>query len=159
MNVKERIERELKRLPAKLADGGVHRLHLDTENGRLVCLVTAVDGLACSLDSIVVSSERTAATSIGEMKRRGEHLVARLSYLMEPLDVIEVDEHLQVVQLRSSPPHREEGAIRYYELELRPGEYSLRRYRKQPQCSREAIPITVTREVFRRLVTDFASVA
>lgn len=158
MTLKTRIECELEQLRSDQTVGQVRSLHLETENGRLACLVTAVDALACSFDSIVVSSELTADASIDQLRWIGERLVERLGYLMEPLDVIEVDEQLRVVQLRSRPPQRKDRSISYYELEIQPGESRLRRYEKRPGRSRETIPVTVTREVFHRLAADFASV-
>lgn len=159
MTAISKIERELDRIPSELTEGEIRSVCLETDNGRLACLITAADALACSFDSIVLSSEQTADASVDQLRRMGERLAARLGYLMEPLDVIEVDEQLRVIQLRSRPPHREDDSISYYELEIRPGESRLRRYEKRPECSREAIPFTVTREVFRRLADDFASAA
>lgn len=159
MTEKSEIKCTLDRIRSELAEGEVRSLLRETETGRLTCSITAVDALACSFDSMTVLSEHAADATVDQLKRTGERLVAKLGYLMEPLDVIEVDELSRVVQLRSRPPHREDESIRYYELELRPGEGRLRRYEKRPGCLREAIPITVTREVFRRLVDDLASTA
>jgi len=139
------------------AEGETQRVDLETDNGRLACEITAVDALACSFDTIVFVSEQTADVSIGQLKEMAKNLSARLGYLMEPLDVIEVDEQLRIVQLRSRPPHRDDESIGYYELKIRPGQSRLCRYEKQPERPRESIPITVTREVFGRLAEDLCS--
>ena len=158
MTLNERIERELDRLVSEWAEGKTQRLDVETDNGRLACEITAVDALACSVDTVVFTSEQTADASISQLKEMAESLIARLGYLMEPLEVIEVDEQLRIVQLRSHPPHREDESIGYYELKVCPGQARLCRYEKKSERSREAVPITVTREVFRRLADDLCSV-
>jgi hypothetical protein len=59
--------------------------------------------------------------------------------------------------MRSSPPQRDDNGTRYYELLVRRGgELSLRRFEKQPGTVRQLVAAHVTREVFLRLVDDFA---
>ena len=61
-----------------------------------------------------------------------------------------------VVQLRSSPPQRDDDGRSYYELLVRKGgEIALQRYRKEIGDARQPIAATVTREVLLRLVVDF----
>ncbi|MBC8877192.1 MAG: hypothetical protein H8E44_47795 [Planctomycetes bacterium] len=158
MTLKQKIDRELNRLMSEWAEGKTQRLDLETDSGRLACEITAVDALACSFDTIDFVSEQTADASIGQLREMAESLSVKLGYLLEPLDVIEVDEQWRIVQLRSRPPHRDDESIGYYELEIRPGQSRLRRYEKHPERPREAIPITVTREVFGRLAEDLCSV-
>jgi len=157
MTLKQQIDRKLDRLMSEWAEGETQPLDLETDSGRLACEITAVDALACSFDTIIFVSEQTEGASIGQLKEMAESLSARLGYLMEPLDVIEVDEQLRIIQLRSRPPHRDDESIGYYELEIRPGQVRLRRYEKHPERPREAIPITITREVFGRLAEDLCS--
>ena len=88
----------------------------------------------------------------------GEKLAARLTYLLEPIRPIEFDREQSVLQLRSSPPDRDEDSTSYYELVARrDGTLSLCRYAKKPGDVRRTIPVNVTREVFFRLVSDFSS--
>ena len=95
-----------------------------------------------------------------ELARLGEKLSARLTYLLEPISPIEIDREGCVLQMRSNPPQRNDDQTTYYELTLRRGgAFSLSRYSKAFGDARQAIPATVTREVFLRLVADFSAVA
>jgi hypothetical protein len=121
--------------------------------------LTALESLACAFERLDVRNRAWAGKPIGEIKRVAEELAARLTYLLEAIRPIEVDPEQCVVQLRSSPPRREEDKSSYYELIVeRSGSLSLRRYEKQSGDVRRQVPMLLTREVFRRLVGDFATV-
>jgi hypothetical protein len=78
---------------------------------------------------------------------------------MEPISPIELDAAACVVQLRSTPPQKDDDGRSYYELMVRRGgEISLRRFRKEPGMSRQPIAANMTREVLLRLVGDFCAV-
>ena len=71
---------------------------------------------------------------------------------------IEIDHDQCVVQLRSNPPQKDETGTSYYELHVAGGGLlSLCRYVKEPGAPRRPIAAQVTREVFLRLVADFAA--
>ena len=54
--------------------------------------------------------------SAEELKRLGETLASRLTYLLEPIGAVEFDPEGCVVQLRSIPPHKDDDKSSYYEL-------------------------------------------
>jgi hypothetical protein len=121
--------------------------------------LTALESLACAFDRLDVRNRAWAGKPIGEIKRIAEDLSGRLTYLLESIRPIETDPEHCVVQLRSSPPRREEDKSSYYELIVeRAGALSLRRYEKPSGEVRRQVPILLTREVFRRLLGDFAAV-
>ena len=91
------------------------------------------------------------------MKQTGQQLAERLSYLLEPVSILEADEKLCIVQMRSGPPHRRESAVQYYEIDIRPERIKLCRYGKMKRRPREIITTNVTREVLQRLIGDFAA--
>jgi hypothetical protein len=130
------------------------------EGGIQVTLeLNALESLACAFDQMRVSNVAWAGKPIGEVKRVAEDLAGRLTYLLEPIRPIETDVEQCVVQMRSNPPRREEDKSSYYELIVeRAGSLSLRRFEKQFGEVRRQVPILLTREVFRRLLTDFAAV-
>jgi hypothetical protein len=135
---------------------------LDLEEGmqRLECDFTALDSLACALSRFELSTAALAGKTPTELKRLGEQLSAQLTYLLEPINPIEFDAEQCVVQLRSNPPQRDEDRTSYYELVAkRGGSLSLCRYVKAPGSVRENVPMHLTREVFFRLVSDFAAAA
>jgi hypothetical protein len=92
------------------------------------------------------------------VKQVAERLAKQLTYLLEPIRPIETDAEQCVVQMRSSPPRRDEDRSTYYELQVRKGgALSLCRYEKAPGDVRRPIAMQLTREVFRRLLEDFAA--
>ena len=94
-----------------------------------------------------------------DLERIGNDLASRVTYLMEPIRPIEIDADACVVQMRSTPPQKDDDGRSYYELLVRRGgEIALTRYRKEPGTPRQQIPATVTREVLLRLAGDFSAV-
>jgi hypothetical protein len=133
-----------------LVDGGT-RLQAD---------LVALDALALAFDQVTVTRDALATAPIEQLKKLADTLSKRLTYLLEPISPVEVDADQCIVQMRSSPPQRDDNGTRYYELLVRRGgELSLRRFEKQPGNARQSISAQVTREVFLRLVDDFATVS
>ncbi|HZZ27219.1 MAG TPA: hypothetical protein VFE46_04360 [Pirellulales bacterium] len=127
---------------------------------RLSAEIVALDGLALAFEHITVVSDAMASAPIEQLKKVADALSKRLTYLLEPISPIEIDADQCVVQLRSNPPQRDDNGTRYYELLVRRGgEISLRRFQKQPGGARQTVPAQVTREVFLRLIEDFADAA
>ena len=135
---------------------------LDVAEGdqRLRCDLTVVDTLGCAFTRFELRSGKLASASIDQLKKVSEGLAARLTYLLEPIKLIEVDADQCVAQLRSSPPQREPEMTTYYELLVRRGgELTLCRWMKAPASERQSVAAQVTREVFLRLVNDFSTAA
>jgi len=126
---------------------------------RLECHLTALDRLACAFDRFVVVSQALAAAEMPQLARVADALSKRLTYLLEPISPIEVDQQQCIVQMRSNPPSKDAEGTSYYELLIRRGgEMSLVRFRKEAGSVRQIFAAEVTREVFIRLVSDFTSV-
>ncbi len=124
----------------------------------LRCQLSALDKLGCAFQTFEVRNEALATASMDRLKEISEGLSRRLTYLLEPISPIEVDADQCVVQLRSNPPQKDENGTSYYELLVAAGgRLSLRRYTKSPGNPRQPITAQVTREVFLRLVADFAA--
>ena len=158
MNLKTQIDQELGRLAAHGAfAAGPQMLTVDTEAGRFECQIGALDSIGCEFDRLALVTDRLAASSAEELKRLGEALASRLTYLLEPIGVVEFDPEGFVVQLRSIPPHKDDDKSSYYELlAQRGGQLSLSRYEKTPRAPRHVTSASVTREVFCRLAEDFS---
>ena len=157
MNLKEKIDRELDRLAS--AAGTEKRLEIATAGGdRLQCRLIAVDALACSFENFVLLTDKLADATLDEVKKLGEDLSSRLSYLLEPISPIEMDPQGCIVQMRSNPPQKDEEGTSYYELLVqRGGQISLSRYNKTQGSVRQLVPASVTREVIQRLAADFVA--
>lgn len=127
---------------------------------RLEADLVALDALALAFDHVTVTRDTLAAAPIDQLKKLADGLSKRLTYLLEPISPVEVDADQCIVQMRSNPPQRDDNGTRYYELLVRRGGIlSLRRFEKQPGNVRQGVPAQVTREVFLRLVDDFASIS
>lgn len=157
MNVIQQFE-----LAAERAAVGPSPWALDErcESLRFRCDLTAMENLACSFSRFEITNSTWDKAPIGHVKQIAENLAKKLTYLLEPIRPIETDAEQCIVQMRSNPPRRNEDASVYYELHVgRGGVLSLCRYEKHPGDVRRAIPIQVTREVFRHLIADFVAAA
>lgn len=119
-----------------------------------------LDSLGCAFTHCSLENPGLAGADIGQLKALADKLSARLTYLLEPLRTLEIDQDSCTVQMRSHPPHLHDGKITYYELLVQKGVViTLSRFVKESGSSRTIVPAQVTREVFLRLVRDFAAAA
>lgn len=125
------------------------------------CDLLAVETIACAFERLEIVNDRWRSVPLMQMKRIAENLAERLTYLLEPIRTIETDVDTCTIQMRSQPPRKaDDGSRTYYELQVSGGgKLSLCRYAKQPDQTRRLVPVQVTREVFRRLTTDFIEAA
>jgi hypothetical protein len=155
MTLQNQFEREL----LALGDGGPAMVAVSDSPRQLSCDVVERNSLAVSFNQMRLATDELASADGIELERIGKALAGRLTYLMEPIAPIEIDAAACVVQLRSSPPQRDDDGRSYYELVVRSGgEIGLTRYRKENGNARQQIAATVTREVLLRLVGDFCAV-
>jgi hypothetical protein len=90
------------------------------------------------------------------LKEISDDVSARLTYLLEPVGVVELDHAKCVVQMRSNPPQKDDDGTHYYELFVRKGgSISLCRYQAQTGAPRQLVPAILTQEVLVRLAGDF----
>lgn len=133
---------------------GRHNLVFHHEGAAFELDLEKVDELACALHRVQVVP---AATPKSELADRSHAIAERVTGLMEPLRVVEVDTPLGVAQLRSQAPATADADARaYYELLLEAsGRATLRRFRAQADSThREPIPFTLTREALAKLLCD-----
>ena len=114
--------------------------------------------IGCSFQTLGYSTSRLAGASLDELKTISQALTSKLTYLLEPIGMVEADEDRCSVQLRSSPPQKGEDCTSYYELMVRRGgDITLSRYIKKSGQLREIVPAQVTREVLGRLADDLVA--
>jgi len=157
MSLSARIENELDRLASTGAGQG--DLQLQVEEGELHVRFQTVDKLACELEDFRYTDTRLAESSIDDLQQRATQLAKRLSYLLEAISPVEIDNEACVVQMRSNPPEQDEVGSKYYELVVCREEIRLSRYHKSAGQPRQIVPATITREVFLRLATDITTAA
>ena len=154
MSIQTDIERELKRIQAVSGRG---LLQVDADGGRDRGRPV---GRRCHRllvsDAGPIRPTSWPAPSLDELKAISETLTGKLTYLLEPIGVVEADADRCSVQLRSNPPQKGEDGTSYYELMVRRGgDITLSRYSKKPGQLRQIVPAHVTREVLGRLADDF----
>ena len=155
MTLQNQFEQEL----LNSGSGGPATVAVHESPRHLSCDVVEQNSLAVSFDQLRLATDELASADASKLERIGKALAERLTYLMEPIAPIEIDASACVVQLRSSPPQRDDDGRSYYELIVRRGgEIALTRFRKENGGARQQIAATVTREVLLRLVGDFCTV-
>ncbi|AMV39142.1 hypothetical protein [Planctomyces sp. SH-PL62] len=120
--------------------------------------ITSLDSVGVAFDVLeFVASDRKEWTPQA-LSDWGETLSKRLTYLMEPLKVLEIDGGGGIVQLRSETPTARGDVRSYYEIRLdRGGTCRVERYTIDPsQGRRRRTPCHLTREVVERLADDLA---
>jgi len=153
MSIRLDIERELKRIQAVAGRG---LLQVQTVDGRVEADLVAVDAIGCSFQTLAYTTDKLAGASLDQLKVVSESLTAKLTYLLEPIGVVEADSDRCSVQLRSNPPQKNDDGTTYYELMVRKGgDITLSRYSKKSGQLRQIVPAQVTREVLGRLADDF----
>ena len=153
MTIQPDIQRELKRIQAVSGRG---LLQVDCDAGRIEADLLAVDAIGCSFQTLGLTTEKLAGATLDDLKAISEALTAKLTYLLEPIGLVEADADRCSVQLRSNPPQKGDDGTNYYELMVRRGgDITLSRYSKKSGQLRQIIPANVTREVLTRLSEDF----
>jgi hypothetical protein len=105
-----------------------------------------------------VSARRTDGTS-GNVGQQAEEAVRRLSYLQEPLAIIESEGKRARAILRSAVPRQTESGREYNEAVLQGGDsISIRRYRTDSGSRRKTVPSNVSRETLGRLADDLVEI-
>jgi hypothetical protein len=126
---------------------------------RLTLHITALDtvGVACTALEFVTTSR--SEWSSDALKDWGGRLASRVTYLMEPLKVIEIDAEGGEVQIRSQRPTPRADHRGYYEIRLfRQGSLRMERFALDEATRlRRLTSCQLTREVLERLADDIST--
>lgn len=131
---------------------------VESEPNRLSLHLTANGPVGLAFDRLGFVASGRDAWSNDEVKAWGERIAARVTYLMEPLVVLEQDRLDGGVELRSHAPTARGEQRAYYEVRLdRQGHLRLGRVAFD-ETSRVRRPAScqMTREVLERLADDLA---
>lgn len=156
MSIKSQVHTELNRL-ASLAATGPLTLRLDLGDGTLEATLTQIDQLACAFERYSYKVDKLTGATVDQLKDIANTLSKRLSYLLESISPMEIDDEACVIQMRSNPPQKDDDGTRYYELVVARGELTLCRYSRVSNQPRTIVAANVTREVFERLADDFVA--
>lgn len=122
--------------------------------------VRTQEQVGCSLNRLTVRPKRPITW---DPKRTGQAIAKQVTYLLEPLRLIEAVPQWGTVQVRSTQPWRNNGHVEYFEIVAEDegaGQVGLSmcRYRATKGLrGRTPIPINLTWEVLERLLSDLSS--
>jgi hypothetical protein len=151
-------------LVGKLADwrpAGRQTLHVAPEGSGWALTLGAdrADEVGCLVWELAL--RRTTPAPAGEtVKAWADRVARRVTGLLEPLKVVEVDDPRNEALLRSREAARRGDELFYYELLLKgTAEALLRRYRgaAQPNGRREQVAFPLTHEAVAKLVGDLTA--
>jgi hypothetical protein len=126
---------------------------------RLTLQLTASSPLGVECDALEFQADDHPEWSLDDLKGWGDRLAGRLTYLMEPLVILEADPIAGEVALRSRTPTPRQGQRSYYEVRLgRAGTLRLGRVAYDEAARvRRPVPCQLTREALERLVDDLVA--
>jgi hypothetical protein len=125
--------------------------------------VEAYDRYSAGLRQLEVSFDQLSADAsrgADYLRHCAEQITRRLTYLEEPLALLELAAEDKLAQLRSQPPHQEDESLTYWEAliwaEPQP-HLKLARYRWTPgQAEREQVVYPATFATVGRIAQDLA---
>ncbi len=128
---------------------------------RLTLNLTALDTVGVAFTTMEFAATSRPEWGSEALKEWGERLSKRVSYLMEPLKVLEVNDQGGEVQMRSQSPTPRADQRAYYEMRLfRQGTLRMERYAfDETTRHRRQVPCQLTRETLERLADDIAASA
>lgn len=148
----------LERLSEWRPTKGRHDLHVAAQGWRVTATADRSDELGTLLWELTLQRDGSAETDV---QAWANTVAQRVTGLMEPLKVVEVDTGRKEAQLRSETPLQRGDKRYYYELMLSGlGAATLRRYQTVPGNShRDQVTFALTHEVLAKLAGDVAAAA
>ncbi len=126
---------------------------------RLTLHLTALDTVGVAFTALEFAATNRTSWTSEALKSWGDRLSARVTYLMEPLKVLEIDAGGGEVQIRSQNPTPRTEQRGYYEMRLfRNGSLRMERFVfDEATRQRRQTPCQLTLEVLERLADDIAA--
>jgi hypothetical protein len=128
---------------------------------RVTLQLTALDTVGVAFTALEFATTSRPEWSSDALKAWGDRLSSRVTYLLEPLKVLEIDSGGGEVQIRSQSPTPRAERRGYYEVRLfRQGSLRMERFAlDEATRERRPTPCQFTREVLERLADDIAASA
>jgi hypothetical protein len=126
---------------------------------RLTLHLTALDTVGLGFTALEFATSSRPEWSSEALKSWGDRIASRVTYLMEPLKVLEIDAGGGEVQIRSHSPTPRAEQRGYYEMRLfRNGSLRMERFIFNDAArQRRQTPCQLTIEVLERLADDIAA--
>jgi hypothetical protein len=121
----------------------------------------AADTVGCRLTDLTASRPPAGdPVSAADLKKWAGRIAGRVTGLLEPLKLIEVDATRSEAVLRSETPARKGDSVQYYELLLRGRHSATLKRVKAPRIGsgkRRAVPFALTHEAIAKLADDLTA--
>lgn len=158
MNLTTQLADELKQL-AGFSSSTPRRIEMTDSDGLVLGIgVVAADALSCAFESLTLHVPSLVGNEAGALQQWADALSERVTYLLENIGPIEIDQHSNQVLIRSTPPDCNGQTTQFYEVLLSAqtnGTFLLRRFRTESgQSGRESVDIHLTHETLHKLVHD-----
>lgn len=126
---------------------------------RVRCEICEADRLGCAVTQLEIVREHPSQLSAAVLAERVERLCEKVTYLLEPLQTIEVDPRSKVILVRSRQPRQRDDELSYYELLAKEDwNLSLRRYTFEKSTrKRGPVPYVLTGDQLEMLLDDLAA--
>ncbi len=153
----------------KLLDEVGQRLGMSASSGHVVTVsgddgvtlsvdFSLIDSLGCAFRELRLNVPALVGCETGTLEAWADALSKRITYLLEGVGPVEIDEQAGKVLVRSQPPLSDDSGSEYYEVLLESdtqGNFTLRRYRSDRGTpGRRWVDITITIDVLGRLAGD-----
>jgi hypothetical protein len=115
----------------------------------------AQDSLSCAVKELTL--QRAEPVAGGDVRAWAERIAGRVTGLLEPLKIHEVDAGRHVALLRSAAPTQRDPGLHYYEVELHGTDRAaVRRYRgfREAGHKREQTSFVLPYETLAKLIDD-----
>ena len=116
-----------------------------------------VDTLSASLNAIEAVRDSALPTDVATLEAHARKAARRVTGLLEPLRLVEIDRPREVVLLRSDAPPTKGDNVLYYEVQYQGrNRVTVQRYQaaKKSPAGRTQVPFVLTHEVLAKLVDD-----
>lgn len=115
------------------------------------------DSVGCRLTAVEAARATSMAEDNDALEAHARKAAGRVTGLMEPLRLVEVDRGQHVAVLRSDAPPVKGDAVHYYEVKFTGrSRVTVERFKanKAGKAGREVIPFALTHEALAKLVDD-----
>ena len=115
------------------------------------------DSVGCRLTQVDANRVAPVADDDAALEAHARKAAGRVTGLMEPLRLVEVDRGRHVALLRSDAPPTKGDAVQYYEVKFTGrNRVTVERFKanKSGKAGREAIPFALTHEALAKLADD-----
>lgn len=158
MSLTQQLEQELQALVGfQGATPHVTRL-ADPGGLELEVSFLQVDAVGCSVEEIQLFVTTFQTLSMQQLEDWAKELCSRITYLLEHIGTLEIDDQNQQALIRSTPPAQLPTGTKYYEIILKSksgGRFSLKRFSAvKGHPGRTPVPMQLTHEVLLKLVDD-----